>query len=88
MSDLLTMKQAIQILGVTHLEFYRLRDTGQISDGVSKGQGKKTYYSKKSILKCEAKIKNKVPSNKNNFDLVLSTLQRTTQQPINKKENQ
>lgn len=79
MSDLLTMKQAIRILGVTHLEFYKLRDTGQISDGVSKGQGKKMYYSKKSILKCESKIKNKTPLNRTNFDLVLSTLQRTTQ---------
>lgn len=74
MSDLLTMKQAIQILGITHLEFYRLRDTGQISDGISMGQGKKMYYSKKSIMKCKVNIKN--TANISNFNLVLLTLQR------------
>jgi len=78
MSDLLTMKQAIQILGVTHLRFYKLRDTGQIPDGVSKGRGARMYWNKAAILECKGKIKKKAPSNKTNFDFVLSTLQRTT----------
>jgi len=78
MSDLLTMKQAIKILGVTHLRFYKLRDTGQIPDGVSKTKGAKMYWSKKAILKCKETIKKEPSSNRTNFDLVLSTLQRVS----------
>lgn len=78
MSDLLTMKQSIAILGVTHLEFYKLRDSGQIPDGITKGQGEQKYYSKKSIMGYKAKIENKSPLIKNNFDLVLLTLQRVS----------
>lgn len=78
MSDLLTMKQAIRILGVTHIRFYKLRDTGQIPDGVSKGRGARMYWNKTAILECQGKIKKQAPSNKSNFDLVLSTLQRAS----------
>ena len=49
MIDKLTMKEAIDYLGVTQTAFYRLRAEGLISDGIQQRSNTRKVWSKKNL---------------------------------------